>query len=196
MVENSQVVDAHKRDRFGKGAARKIRAAGQIPAVLYGHGTDPVHVSLPGHQMMLLLRKANALLELNIEGTSQLALVKDVQRDPVLQIIEHVDLLVIKKGEKVVVEVPVSIQGETFSGTIGMLEVSTLSLEAEATAIPENVVLNVSGAREGTQFLAKDITLPPRSVLMDDPETLVYNVTALSAVRAEEPTVEAEAEES
>ncbi|HEY4153570.1 MAG TPA: 50S ribosomal protein L25, partial [Pseudolysinimonas sp.] len=105
-------LSAEPRDSFGKGAARKIRAAGKIPAVIYGHGTDPQHVTLPGHQVGLILRKANQVLDLDISGKSQLALVKDVQKDPVRQIIEHLDLIVVRKGEKVTVDVPVHVEGE------------------------------------------------------------------------------------
>src|SRR5690606_18248673 len=122
-------VQAELRTSFGKGFARRLRAAGKIPAVIYGHGTDPVHVALPGHQVSLLVRRANALLELDIEGKEQLALVKDVQKDPVHQVIEHIDLLVVKKGEKVTVEVPLQVTGESFSGTIVTVDVATIKLE-------------------------------------------------------------------
>ncbi|WP_353987502.1 50S ribosomal protein L25/general stress protein Ctc [Ruicaihuangia caeni] len=183
---------ASVRNSFGKGAARKIRAAGRIPAVIYGHGTEPQHVELPGHQTMLAVRKANAVLELDIEGKSQLTLVKDVQRDPVRQIIEHVDLIVVKKGERVHVEVPVHIQGESFSGTIHVTEVATIRLEAEATHIPENVVVNIQGAEEGTQFLAKDVELPQGATLIDDPELLLVHVM-VPAAPAEETAEAAEA---
>ena len=143
MADESNKVAAELRTSFGKGAARKIRAVGKIPAVIYGHGTDPQHVTLPAHQIGLLLRKANAVLDLDIEGKSQLVLVKDVQKDPVLQIIEHLDLIVVRRGEKVQVEVPVHVEGESFSGPIAVLEVPTLRLEAEATHIPERIVLDV-----------------------------------------------------
>jgi large subunit ribosomal protein L25 len=195
MADDSNKVAAELRTSFGKGAARKIRAVGKIPAVIYGHGTDPQHVTLPAHQVGLILRKANAVLELDIEGTSQLALVKDVQKDPVLQIIEHLDLIVVRRGEKVHVEVPVHVQGESFSGTIAVLEVSTLRLEAEATHIPERIVLDVEGAEEGTQFHAKDLALPSGSTLLDEPDLLILNVLVPAAARADEETAE-EAEEA
>ncbi len=193
MADESNKVVAEPRDRFGKGAARKIRAAGKIPAVIYGHGTDPQHVTLPAHQIGLLLRKANAVLELDISGKSQLALVKDVQKDPVLQIIEHLDLIVIRQGEKVHVEVPVHVEGESFSGTITVLEVQTLRLEAEATHIPERVVIDVTGAEEGTQFHAKDFVLPTGSTLLDEPDLLILNVLVPAASRADEEAAAAEA---
>jgi large subunit ribosomal protein L25 len=196
MADESNKVVAEVRDRFGKGAARKIRAAGKIPAVIYGHGTDPVHVTLPAHQVGLLLRKANAVLELDIEGKGQLTLVKDVQKDPVLQIIEHLDLIVIKTGEKVSVEVPVHVQGETYPGTIAVLEVNTLRLEVEATHIPENIVLDVEGAEEGRQFHAKDFSLPKGAALAEDEDLLILNVMVPAAARGEdEETGETEAAE-
>ena len=175
MDEDNKVV-AEARETFGKGAARKIRAAGKIPAVLYGHGTDPRHLTLPGHQILLLVRKANAVLELQIGSKTELALVKDVQKDPVHQIIEHLDLIVVKRGEKVQVEVPVHTEGESFGGTIADLDAKTLLLEVEATHIPENVVVSIEGLEEGTQILAKDVELPKGASLVSDPETLVINV--------------------
>ena len=160
MDEDNKVV-AETRETFGKGAARKIRAAGKIPAVLYGHGTDPRHLTLPGHQILLLVRKANAVLELQIGSKTELALVKDVQKDPVHQIIEHLDLIVVKRGEKVQVEVPVHVEGEPESGTIADLDATTLSLEVEATHIPENVVVSVEGleVRYGPVAVVCDLSL-------------------------------------
>jgi len=196
MADDSNKVHAEVRDSFGKGAARKIRAAGKIPAVLYGHGTDPRHLTLPGHQTMLLLRRANAVLELDIEGKAQLALVKDVQRDPVRQVIEHLDLIVVKKGEKVHVEVPVHLEGEPFSGTIAMLEVGTIRLEVEATHIPERVVIDIEGAEEGTQYHAGTIALPAGAALVDDPELLLAHITVPSRARAEDEETAAEAAEA
>src|SRR5918995_5304113 len=175
MDEDNKVV-ADARESFGRGAARKPRAVGKIPAVLYGHGTDPQHLSLPGHQVGLLIRKANAVLDLQIDGKSQLALVKDVQKDPVRQIIEHLDLIVVRKGEKVQVEVPVHLSGESYPGTIADLDAKTLLLEAEATHIPENVVVSVEGLEDGAQVHAKDVELPAGATLLSDPETLVVLV--------------------
>ncbi|HET8779552.1 MAG TPA: 50S ribosomal protein L25/general stress protein Ctc [Agromyces sp.] len=175
MDEDNKVV-ADARESFGKGAARKLRAAGKIPAVLYGHGTDPRHLTLPAHQVGLIIRKANALLDLQIEGKGQLALVKDVQKDPVRQIIEHLDLIVVTKGEKVQVEVPVHLAGEPFPGTIADLDAKTLRLEVEATNIPENVVVSVEGLEEGTQIHAKDVELPKGAALLDEPDLLIVNV--------------------
>ena len=174
---DSNKIAAEIRTSFGKGAARKLRVIGKIPAVVYGHGTDPQHLALPGHEVALLLRKANAVLELDIEGTSQLALVKDVQKDPVRQIIEHIDLVVIRKGEKVIVDIPVHVEGESFAGTIANLDATTVSIEAEATHIPERITVDIEGAEEGTQIFAKDLVLPTGSTLVSEPDTLVVNVT-------------------
>jgi len=171
-------LSAGKRTAFGKGAARKLRAAGHIPAVIYGHGGEPQHVTLPGHETALLLRKSNVLITLDIEGASELVLVKDVQKDPVRQIIEHVDLIVVRKGEKVTVDVPVHVEGESFSGTIVMVEHATVSLEAEATHIPESVSVSVEGLEDGAQIHARDLVLPKGSSLITDPDALVINITS------------------
>ncbi len=196
MDEDNKVV-ADTRESFGKGAARKLRAAGKIPAVLYGHGTDPKHLTLPAHQVGLIIRKANALLDLQIEGKGQLALVKDVQKDPVRQIIEHLDLIVITKGEKVQVEVPVHLAGEPFPGTIADLDAKTLRLEVEATNIPENVVVSVEGLEEGTQIHAKDVELPKGAALLDEPDLLIVNVHVPQKVDlGEEAAAEAAAAEA
>jgi large subunit ribosomal protein L25 len=175
MSENKMA--ASYRKEFGKGAARKLRAAGHIPAVIYGHGEDPTHVSLPGHETTLLVRKANALIDLTIEGDDKLVLVKDVQRDPVRQVIEHLDLVVIRKGEKVTVDVAIHVEGEPFSGTMVQLESQTVSLEAEAINIPEFIAVSVDGLEEGTQILAGALQMPQGSTLLTDPEALVLAIT-------------------
>ena len=195
-MDEDNKVEAAPRDTFGKGAARKIRATGKIPAVLYGHGTDPQHLTLPGHQIALLLRKANAVLDLQISGKSQLALVKDVQKDPVHQVIEHLDLIVIRRGERVQVEVPVHVEGEPFGDTIADLDAKTLLLEVEATHIPETIVLSVEGLEEGTQIHAKDVELPAGATLISDEETLVVNVHVPQKVDLGEEAAEAEAAEA
>ncbi len=182
-------VVAEVRESFGKGAARKIRAVGKIPAVIYGHGTDPQHVTLPAHQIGLILRKTNALLDLDIAGKSELVLVKDVQKDPVRQIIEHIDLIVIKKGEKVTVEIPVHVEGEPFPGGQVDQDLHTLRLEALATAIPTSVVVNVEGLTEGAQILAKDVVLPKGSSLIEEPNALVLSIYALSTAKDETEAV-------
>lgn len=189
-TETDTKVVAELREQFGKGFARRLRAAGKIPAVIYGHGTDPVHVALPGHQVSLLIRRANALLELEIAGKQQLTLVKDVQKDPVHQIIEHIDLLVVKKGEKIQVDVPVSVVGEPFPGTIATLENATVALEVEATHIPQNIEVSVEGLEDGTHITAGELTLPRGATLVTEADTLVVGVALPPA------PVEDEAEES
>jgi large subunit ribosomal protein L25 len=184
MSENKMA--ATYRKEFGKGAARKLRAAGHIPAVIYGHGEDPTHVSLPGHETTLLVRKANALIDLSIDGDDKLVLVKDVQRDPVRQIIEHLDLVVIRKGEKVTVDVAIHVEGESFSGTMVQLESQTVSVEAEATNIPEFISVSVDGLEEGTQILAGALNMPQGSTLLTPAEALVVAIT-LPAKAEEEP---------
>lgn len=194
-TETDTKVVAEVRENFGKGYARRLRAAGKIPAVIYGHGTDPVHVSLPGHQVSLLIRRANAVLELDVAGTQQLTLVKDVQKDPVHQIIEHIDLLVVKKGEKIQVDVPVVVVGEPFAGTIANLDNATVLLEVEATHIPQNIEVDVEGLEDGTHITAADLKLPQGSSLVVDPETLIVAVSVpTSALAAEEEIAEADAE--
>lgn len=190
---SDEKVHAEIRENFGKGFARRLRAAGKIPAVIYGHGTDPKHVALPGHQVSLIIRRANALLHLDIEGTAELALVKDVQRDPVHQVIEHIDLLVVKKGEKISVDVPVHVEGESFSGTIVNLDATTISIEAEATHIPEHITVNVEGLEEGAHILAKDVVLPKGSTLLSDPEMLVVGISTPAAPVLEDDAPAAEA---
>ena len=193
MSDENKVV-AETRTSFGKGFARRLRAAGKIPAVIYGHGTDPVHVALPGHQVSLIIRRANALLDLDIDGTSQLALVKDVQKDPVHQIIEHIDLLVVKKGEKVAIDLPVVVTGESFAGTIATLDAVTLAVEAEATHIPENVEVSVEGLEEGAHITAADVKLPKGVTLVADPETLVVAISVPAAPAEDEGAADAPAE--
>jgi large subunit ribosomal protein L25 len=174
---NDNHLVAEARTSFGKGAARKIRAVGKVPAVIYGHGTDPQHVTLPGHEVSLILRKSNQVLELDIAGKTTLALVKDVQKDPVLQIIEHLDLVIVRKGEKVTVDVPVHLEGESFAGTIANLDNNTVSLEVEATHIPERIVVDIEGAEDGTKITAADLVLPTGATLLSDPEMLIVGVT-------------------
>lgn len=194
-TEPDTKVHAELRENFGKGFARRLRAAGKIPAVIYGHGTEPVHVALPGHQTALLIRRANAVLELDVNGTHQLTLVKDVQKDPVHQVIEHIDLLVVKKGEKVQVEVPVLVVGEPFAGTIANLDAQTITLEVEATHIPQNIEVDVEGLEDGTHITAADLKLPKGATLAADPEVLVVAISVPAAtLAAEDEIAEADAE--
>ena len=175
------------RENFGKGAARKLRASHQTPAVIYGHGNATRHISLPAHEIALALRHKNALLELNLNGKTELVLVKMASKDPVTQIIEHVDLVEVIKGEKVHVEVPVHIVGEPMSGTVVDLEHKTVKLEAEATHVPEFVELRISKeAVAGHHYVASDLTLPT-GVTMDIPAgELVASVVETKAGAAGE----------
>ncbi len=187
MADNQQMA-AETRAQFGKGAARKLRVAGKVPAVVYGHGEQPLHVSLPAHEMMLVARRANALLELNLEDGKKLVLVKDVQRDPVRQIIEHVDMVVVRKGEKVTVDIGVHVEGEPFSGTMVQYENLTITAEAEATNIPEWVTISIDGLTEGTQIHAGELPLPEGSTLISDPEALILSIYVPRASSEEDDT--------
>jgi len=193
MAELSNHIAADSRESFGKGAARKLRAAGQIPAVIYGHGTQPRHVSLPGHQTSLLIRKANAIIELVVDGKQELTLVKDVQRDPVRQVIEHIDLVVVKKGEKVHVDVPIHVEGEAAPGTNVLQDANTISIEVEATHIPERIAVSVEGLEVGAHITAGHIALPTGATLLSDPELLVIGVSAQAVAAAADEAEGAEA---
>ena len=184
-------LSAGKRTSFGKGAARKLRAAGNIPAVIYGHGGEPQHVTLPAHETALLLRKSNVLVTLDIEGSHELVLVKDVQKDPVRQIIEHVDLIVVRKGEKVTVDISVHVEGDSFPGTIVVVDHSTLTVEAEATHIPTSLTVSVEGLTDGTQIHAGDVELPKGTTLVTDASALVLAITTPAGSSADDAAVEA-----
>jgi len=186
---------AQSRTTFGKGAARKIRRAHQIPAVMYGHGTDPVHITLPGHDTMLALKQPNALLTIVLDGNEQLALAKDIQRDPIKPVIEHVDLVIVRRGEKVTVDIPVHVEGEAASDTVVTVETQALQVEAEATHIPEGVTVSVEGVSAGHQITAAEVPLPAGATLVTEPDTIVVNVSAqVSAEQLESELAEAEAE--
>ncbi len=191
---------ATARTEFGKGAARRLRRADQIPAVLYGHGSDPLHVSLPGHDTMLALKHANALFEIELDGKTTLAIAKDVQREPVKNVIEHVDLLIVKKGEKVAVEVNVHVVDESAAGTIHVVETQALSLEAEATNLPSAVEVSIAGLEGGAILHAGEIKLPAGTSLLTDPETIVLTVSVPHAsaddLAADEAAAELAAEQS
>ena len=179
-MSDSKLV-AETRTQFGKGAARKIRRDHKIPAVMYGHGSQPIHITLPGHDTMMALKQANALLTIVLADEEHLALAKDVQRDPIKPVIEHVDLVIVKKGEKVTVEIPVHVEGEAQPDTVVTTDHNTLQLEVEATHIPESLTVSVEGLEAGTQILAGDVELPKGATLVTDPEALVVNVTAAVA---------------
>jgi large subunit ribosomal protein L25 len=195
IMSKTNTLVASIRESFGKGAARKLRAVGQTPAVIYGHGTDPVHVSVETHPLSLIIRHANAIIELDIEGRKELVLVKDVQKDPVRQIIEHIDLLVVKKGETVEVEVPIHVTGESFAGTNALQELNTLHLSVPATSIPENVEVSVEGLEEGAHIVTGDIELPKGASLLGDADLLVVNIVVPRGATAEEEAAEEAAAE-
>jgi large subunit ribosomal protein L25 len=189
-------IQAESRTEFGKGAARRIRRDSKVPAVLYGHGTDPVHITLPGHDTMLALKTANALLLIEVEGSeSLLALPKQVQRDPIKGFIEHVDLVIVKRGEKVQVDIAVHLEGEAVSETLVVLENASILVEAEATHIPDGVTVSIEGLDAGDQIHASDLKLPAGTTLAVEPDTLIVNVTAAAtAEQLDAELSEAEAE--
>ncbi|UNX55570.1 50S ribosomal protein L25/general stress protein Ctc [Georgenia sp. TF02-10] len=189
MAETTKLT-ATRRTEFGKGAARRTRRAGLIPAVLYGHGTEPQHLALPSHETFLALKdSANALLTLDVDGTEQLALAKDVQRDPVKRHIEHVDLVIVRAGERVTVEVPLHVTGESAPGTIHQLELQTITVNVPATRIPESVPVPVEGLEDGAVVRVADIPRPSDAGIEDDPETVVV---VISTPRASAEDLEAD----
>ena len=178
-------IAAVSRTEFGKGAARRTRRAGLVPAVLYGHGTDPVHLSMPGHEVLLALRVANAVLEVAIDGgTAQLALAKQVQRDPIRGDIEHVDLVIVRLGEKVTVEVALLVVGSVPPDRMVLMDQQTISLEVEATHIPTSVAIDITGLQIGDSIAAKDLTLPEGAVFPGQPDDLMLSVVATPSQEA------------
>jgi len=189
-------IAAEPRSEFGKGAARRVRRGHKVPAVLYGHGTPPQHISLPGHELMLALKTANVLLRLEgLDSGSELALPKAVQRDAVSGILEHVDLLLVRRGEKVTIEIPVHIVGNLVADGFLDQQLVTLSIEAEATHIPQQVEVSIDGVAIGTSIHAGDIKLPEGSSLQTDAEAVVVHIAAATtAEQVEAELAEAEAE--
>ena len=173
-------ISAVARTEFGKGAARRARRDGLVPAVLYGHGTDPVHVSLPGHETLLALRAANALLSITVDGsTPQLALPKQVQRNPVRGTVEHVDLVIVKRGEKVTVEVPLHVIGdENRPDRVVNMDQQTISLEVLATNIPAAIEIDVTSLEIGDSIAAQDLNLPEGAVFPGEPDDLILSISA------------------
>lgn len=181
MTDNK--LKATVRTTFGKGAARTIRRDHKIPAVMYGHGTEPVHITLPGHETMMALKVANVLLTIEIDGKDQLALAKDIQRHAIRPVIDHIDLVVVRKGEKVTVDVPVHVVGEAAIETVVSLENNSVQLAVQATDIPERLDVSVAGLQAGTQIHASELELPKGAELVTDPDALVVNIT--QAITAE-----------
>jgi large subunit ribosomal protein L25 len=172
-------IEAELRTEFGKGAARRTRRGGRVPAVIYGHGAEVRHLSLPEHELMLALKTPNVLIRLEgLPGRAGLALPKAVQRDPLRGAIEHVDLIEVRRGEKVTVEIPVRVTGEVFPGGLLDQQLVQIAVEAEATHIPDGIDVDVEGMEIGTAVHAKDLALPDGSTLQVDPEALVLHVLA------------------
>jgi large subunit ribosomal protein L25 len=185
-------IPAETRTEFGKGAARRIRRDDKVPAVLYGAGVDPIHVTLPGHSLMLALKNSNALLNIDLGDGHHLAIPKQVQRDPIKGFIEHADLLIVKKGQKVTVDIPVHLIGEAAPGTLVVQENTSISVEAEATHIPSYFELSIEGLEVGAQLHASDVPLDEGCELGDEAEMLMVNITN----QPTEAELEAELEEA
>ncbi|MFE2917773.1 50S ribosomal protein L25/general stress protein Ctc [Kitasatospora indigofera] len=187
-------LDAETRTEFGKGAARRARRAGFVPGVVYGHGHAPVHLNLPGHALMMALKTPNALLVVPIEGKDEFVLPKAVQREAIKRSIEHVDLLLVKRGEKVTVEIPVVAEGELAPGG-NLLEhvLNSLPVEAEATHLPESVTVSVEGLEAGASITAGEITLPKGTTLAVEADTVVLQVIGAQASQADADAEAAEA---
>ncbi|GAA2081190.1 50S ribosomal protein L25/general stress protein Ctc [Actinomadura alba] len=190
-------IAAEPRTEFGKGAARRTRRAGKVPAVLYGHGTDPQHISLPGHDLMRALKTPNVLLRVQgLDGGEELALPKDVQRDPIKGFLEHIDLLLVKLGEKVNVEIPVQVTGDIAPGGMLDQQMVQIEVEAEATQIPQAVEVDVAGFKVGATVLAKDLKLPRGVALAADEELLILHVVAEKTADQVEAEISGEAPEA
>jgi large subunit ribosomal protein L25 len=189
-------IDAEPRTEFGKGPSRRIRRGGRVPAVLYGHHTDPKHVTLPGHEVLMALRTPNVLIRLEgLPGGAQLALPKAIQRNPIKGWVEHVDLLTVRRGEKVTVDVPVNVVGEVIPDGLLDQQLVQISVEAEATNIPTGIDVNVEGMEIGAAVHASDLVLPAGVTLADEPDLLVLHVLAqVTAEQLESELGEAPAE--
>ncbi|WP_086820912.1 50S ribosomal protein L25/general stress protein Ctc [Allokutzneria sp. NRRL B-24872] len=185
---------AEPRTEFGKGAARRTRRAGKIPAVLYGHGSDPKHVALPALEFARVMRQhgTNTVLSLEVGSDTELALTKTVVTHPLRNYIEHVDLLLVKRGEKVTVDVTVAVTGTAASGTLITQEATEIQVEADALNIPDGFEVSVEGAAAGTQILAGQVELPANVTLVTDPEALLVHVLAAPSAAQMEAAVDAE----
>jgi large subunit ribosomal protein L25 len=190
-------INAEPRTEFGKGGARRTRRAGKVPAVLYGHGEKPKHIALPAREFAAAIRHGGVNQLFNIEisdGTSALALPKAIQRDPIKETLEHIDLLIVRRGEKVTVEVPVQLVGEAAPGTLVVSEHNTLSVTADATRLPEHLEVSIEGLEAGAHVTAGQVALPSGAELAADPELVVAVVSAPTAEDLEEPAPEPEEE--
>ncbi|MGP9537404.1 50S ribosomal protein L25/general stress protein Ctc [Brachybacterium sp. AOP43-C2-M15] len=188
----AEKLNVELREEFGKGAARRLRVENRVPAVLYGHGEAPLHLSLPGHETALVARNPNALIQLELaDGSSHLALIKEIQRHPLKRSLSHLDLIIVRKGEKVEVDIPVVITGETVAPTIAVVDLQALTLSVDALNVPEQIELSVEGAEDGHQIFAGDISLPGDAELVTDAEILVV---AVQTPRVEEEPEDEDAE--
>ncbi len=191
-MSDVSVLEATTRTEFGKGAARRTRRDGNVPAVLYGHGSAPKHVSVNAQAFAAILREhgTNAIVDLQIDGKKQLAMTKSVVVHPIRRYIEHADLLIVKRGEKVIVDVPVVLSGDAAPGTLVTQETNTLSVEADALKLPEAIEVSVAGIEAGTQIAAGQIELPKGTTLAGDPEQLIVNIIVAPAAEATEAEAE------
>ncbi|WP_238422620.1 50S ribosomal protein L25/general stress protein Ctc [Gordonia sp. 'Campus'] len=187
MSNQASKLTVNTRTEKGKGAARRARREGKVPAVLYGHGTDPQHLHLPAREFAAILRNngLNAIIDLDIEGSSQLALTKQVDVHPIRNYIEHADLLIVRRGEKVTVEVAIIVEGDAAPGTLVVQDASVVEVEADALSIPEQIVVSVEGAEVGVSVHASDLDLPEGVTLTADPETLIVAVNEAQAAATE-----------
>ncbi|WP_216914500.1 50S ribosomal protein L25/general stress protein Ctc [Nocardia noduli] len=186
-MSDANLLEAAVRTEFGKGAARRTRRAGNVPAVLYGHQSDPQHLSVNAQAFAAILREhgTNAVLNLVIDGEKQLALTKSVVVHPIRRYIEHADLLVLKRGDKATADVPVTLIGEAASGTLVTQDAITVSIEADAMNLPEAIEISIEGAEAGTQINAGDVVMPEGVTLAADPDLLIVNIIAAPAAEAE-----------
>ena len=177
MATNTITLEGEVRDQFGKGVARRLRVANKIPATIYAGGNQPVFVTLPMKETTLALRHTNALFTINYGGESKIAVVKDVQRNPVKRIVEHVDFYEVKAGEKIDVEVPVFVEGTPKGAAVAFVDIQELKVRADVSNLPERIVIDVDGMTDGTKVFAKDVELPEGAELdIDDPEESVVTV--------------------
>ncbi|MCI7551854.1 MAG: 50S ribosomal protein L25/general stress protein Ctc [Actinomycetaceae bacterium] len=197
IMANTEILKAQARESFGKGASRQLRRAGRTPAVIYGHDSDPQHLSFDAHELYMLVRSnPNALLTIELDSEQQLALVKDVQRNPLSRIIEHVDLLRVDPNQKVEVEIPVLLEGEPFGAAVATVELMNVAVEVPALEIPESLTVNVEGKEDGTQITVADLDLPKDVTAVTDPEAIVVVIAIPQLEDLPEPGAEGEGAEA
>lgn len=193
----ADTLNAELREDFGKGAARRIRANDKVPAVIYGDGFEPLHITVPGHDMALAARNPNALLELVLPGgKTQLGLIKDIQRHPLKRTLTHIDFVAVKRGQKVEVDIPVVVTGEPVSPAVSFLDSQTLTLSVDALKVPESIEIDVDGKEEGYQLFAGDVALPADAELVTDAELLVVSISVPQVDESDLETPAAESEDA